>query len=430
MSDLVELERRLDERVAALAGRRAGTAEPDALLAGLLDRARTVGLLEDMVRSRALDVLARELRAQGRGYYTIGSSGHELNALVGTLTRPTDPALLHYRSGAFMLARARRAREEGLADVDAVADVVHSLLATVDDPASGGRHKVWGSVPLHIPPQTSTIASHLPKAVGLAIALGRPARGAAVGQRPTRGRVGEAPLAPAPLGALAGSDAIVVCSFGDASFNHATAQAAFGAARWARRRGSAVPILFVCEDNGLGISVPTPEGWIAESLRGMSGMHYVAADGPFDVAAAEVARAVELARTGRAPVLLHLRTVRLGGHAGSDPELAYRDRAAVESDMARDPVALALERAVELGLTDAGTCQALVARARQEVRAAVSGDMDPGYGSTSRMIAESAVCLITDCEDLPGGIYTSAPAMGHKLIRRLVAHAGLSFRME
>ncbi len=66
----------------------------------------------------------------------------------------------------------------------------------------------------------------------------------------------------------------------------------------------------------------------------------------------------------------------------------------------------------------------------QEARAAVSGDMDPGYGSTSRMIAESAVCLITDCEDLPGGIYTSAPAMGHKLIRRLVAHAGLSFRME
>jgi len=66
----------------------------------------------------------------------------------------------------------------------------------------------------------------------------------------------------------------------------------------------------------------------------------------------------------------------------------------------------------------------------QEIRAAVTGDMDPGYGSTSKMIAESAVCLIEDCPDLPGGIYTSAPAMGHKLIKRLVDHAGLTFDLE
>jgi short subunit dehydrogenase-like uncharacterized protein len=66
----------------------------------------------------------------------------------------------------------------------------------------------------------------------------------------------------------------------------------------------------------------------------------------------------------------------------------------------------------------------------QEIRAAVTGDMDPGYGSTSKMIAESAVCLIDECADLPGGIYTSAPAMGHKLIKRLVDHAGLTFTLE
>jgi 2-oxoisovalerate dehydrogenase E1 component len=368
VSDLAELEARLDTHVAGLANvPRVSPQGP-----GVLDAARTHGLLEDMLRSRSLDVLARELRAEGRGYYTIGSSGHELNALLGALTRPTDPALLHYRSGAFILARARRAREEGLADVDAVTDTVRSLLATTDDPASGGRHKVWGSVPLHVPPQTSTIASHLPKALGLAVALGRPVRGAARTPRPVGGRAGEALLAPAPLGALAGSDAIVVCSFGDASFNHATAQVTFGAARWARRRGSAVPILFVCEDNGLGISVPTPEGWIADSVRGMDGIAYVAAEGPFDAVADEVARAVELARSGRTPVFLHLRTVRLGGHAGSDPELAYRDRSAVEADIARDPLALALARAVALGLIDAAGCAELVARVRTEVRAAVA----------------------------------------------------------
>ena len=66
----------------------------------------------------------------------------------------------------------------------------------------------------------------------------------------------------------------------------------------------------------------------------------------------------------------------------------------------------------------------------QEIRAGVTGDMDPGYGSTSKMISESAICLVRECPDLPGGIYTSAPAMGHKLIKRLVANAGLTFELE
>ena len=64
------------------------------------------------------------------------------------------------------------------------------------------------------------------------------------------------------------------------------------------------------------------------------------------------------------------------------------------------------------------------------IHAAVSGDMDPGYGSTSKMIAESAICLVKECPDLVGGIYTPAPAMGEKLIKRLQANAGLDFRLE
>jgi len=73
-----------------------------------------------------------------------------------------------------------------------------------------------------------------------------------------------------------------------------------------------------------------------------------------------------------------------------------------------------------IGTTDDGS----------ELRAAVTGDMDPGYGSTSKMIAESAACLLLDCADVPGGIYTPAPAMGHKLIDRLTTHAGLTFSLE
>lgn len=66
----------------------------------------------------------------------------------------------------------------------------------------------------------------------------------------------------------------------------------------------------------------------------------------------------------------------------------------------------------------------------REIRASVSGDRDPGYGSTSRMIAESALCLIRDATDTPGGIWTTAPAMGERLIERLVDNAGIEFALE
>ena len=64
------------------------------------------------------------------------------------------------------------------------------------------------------------------------------------------------------------------------------------------------------------------------------------------------------------------------------------------------------------------------------LKASVKGDMDPGYGSTSKMIAESALCLVQDCAALGGGIYTPASAMGNKLVTRLEAKAGLTFSME
>lgn len=68
--------------------------------------------------------------------------------------------------------------------------------------------------------------------------------------------------------------------------------------------------------------------------------------------------------------------------------------------------------------------------AGQRLKASVTGDRDPGYGSTSKMIAEAALCLLHDAVDLPGGIWTPAPAMGEALIRRLQAHAGLRFALE
>lgn len=66
----------------------------------------------------------------------------------------------------------------------------------------------------------------------------------------------------------------------------------------------------------------------------------------------------------------------------------------------------------------------------KQARAAVKGDRDPGYGSTSKMISECAICLLRDTPDVPAGIWTPGAAMGHKLIKRLVDHAGLTFTVE
>ena len=66
----------------------------------------------------------------------------------------------------------------------------------------------------------------------------------------------------------------------------------------------------------------------------------------------------------------------------------------------------------------------------QSLRVGVKGERDPGYGSTSRMIGEAAVCLLEDGGDLPGGLWTPAAALGTRLIERLEKNAGLRFMVE
>ncbi|MDQ3538950.1 MAG: thiamine pyrophosphate-dependent enzyme [Actinomycetota bacterium] len=301
-------------------------------------------LFSDQVRSRALDVAARELKAGGRSFYTISSAGHEQNAVVGALLRTTDPCFLHYRAGGFMMARSRLD-----SSVDPVGDTLLSLVASADDPISQGRHKVWGSRPLWVPPQTSTIASHLPKAVGTAFCLAR------------MRRLG----VPRPVP----DDSIVCATFGDASANHATALSGINAARYAHRRGNAMPVLFVCEDNGIGISVDTPRSWIADSFSRMSNLHYVHADGELDALYETVAIAIDRCRSARAPVFLHLPTVRLWGHAGSDVETTYRTLADVCADEARDPLVRNARRLVATGAATPDHLRAIVAETRDVVRA-------------------------------------------------------------
>lgn len=291
-----------------------------------LDARGFVELLESQLISRHLDLMARVLRVQNKVFYTIGSSGHEGNAMVARATRHTDPAFLHYRSGGFMAERFRK-----LPGMDPVMDSALSFAACSDDPASGGRHKVWGSKPLWVLPQTSTIASHLPKALGTAVAIEQ-AR-----------RIGHA--LPVP------EDSIAICSFGDASSNHATAQAAFNAAAWTAYQKLPAPVLFVCEDNGIGISVKTPDGWVGRNFRDRADLDYFHADG-LDLASgyADVQRAVEHCRRTRRPTFLHLRTTRIMGHAGTDFEIEWRPLEELVAVEAGDPLLRSAAIALESGL--------------------------------------------------------------------------------
>jgi 2-oxoisovalerate dehydrogenase E1 component len=328
-----ELDLRFTSAVRALpGGGQAGQAgQADPVAAGTtLTGGQAIALFDAQAGSRHLDLAARYLRAEGHGFYTIGSAGHEANAAVAAALRPSDPALLHYRSGAFYLARAAQ-----VPGSDPLRDVLLGLVAAREEPIAGGRHKVFGNHALAVIPQTSTIASHLPRAVGLAFSIGRTAK------------LG----VPSPWPA----DAITVASFGDASTSHSTATGAFNAACRTAYQGLPMPLLLVCEDNGLGISVRTPDGWVAAAHSGRPALRYFGADGGDPVACFDAAAAAAgYVRASRSPAFLHLKLVRFLGHAGSDAEISYRSQAEIAADYARDPLLGTARLIVAAGLLSPG----------------------------------------------------------------------------
>lgn len=284
-----------------------------------------VELFESQVISRHLDLRARILKDQGIGYYTIGSSGHEGNAVMGKVFRHTDMAFLHYRSGALMTQRSRQ-----LPNIDPIRDQILSLVAAKDDPISQGRHKVFGSAQLFVPPQTSTIASHLPKAMGAAWSLGRAERN--------------------NFNATIPGDSVILCNFGDASFNHATAQSALNTAQYLSYKGEPLPLVYICEDNGIGISVSTPPNWVENNVKNRNSIEYIQCNGLHlpDVYLAAL-EAEEIARYERRPVFLHMKTVRLMGHAGNDTESIYHSIEQIEQTEAQDPLLHSARICIEAG---------------------------------------------------------------------------------
>tara|TARA_B100000003_G_scaffold62505_2_gene55901 strand:+ start:1510 stop:3720 length:2211 start_codon:yes stop_codon:yes gene_type:complete len=274
-----------------------------------------ISIFESQVLSRQMDLKARLLKDEGKCFYTIGSSGHEGNAVFGKVFSYNDMAFLHYRSAPFFIERSKQ-----LPGTTPIYDMALSFMASSEDPISGGRHKVIGSKKLNIPPQTSTIASHLPKAVGTAFSIDR-AKDLNIKERQLK------------------NNSIVLCSFGDASLNHASALSAFNTANWITSLGGHVPIIFICEDNGLGISVPTSEDWVEKNYNDNPNTRYIQTDGLQIIDLILKSKDAEsICRQNRKPVFLHMKTVRLMGHAGSDVEVGYKTIADIEQNEFNDPL--------------------------------------------------------------------------------------------
>jgi 2-oxoisovalerate dehydrogenase E1 component len=295
-----------------------------------LTREEFMDLFETQVMSRQMDLRARILKNSNECYYTIGSAGHESNAVWGKVFRLTDMAFVHYRSCAFMIQRAKQ-----IPGSTPLYDTMLSFVASSEDPIAGGRHKVFGSYPLMVPPQTSTIASHLPKAMGAALSIGR-----------AKDLKLDSAVMPA--------DAVVICTFGDASINHSTALGAVNSALWVAHQNVAMPLIFICEDNGIGISVSTPDQWLESQYAERHGLHYIRCDGLNLMDTYKAARQAEhYARTRRKPVFLHMKCVRLLGHAGSDVEMTYHALSRIEAMEANDPLLHSARAILENGWASA-----------------------------------------------------------------------------
>ena len=305
MSTIEPLERAFLDATAALAASEL-TADLDGpVRAGSrLTGATALGIFASQLGSRQLDVAARWLRVAGQGFYTIGSAGHEGNAAVAAALRPdrSRPCCTTAPAASTSPGRAR-AR---------AADRRRSTCCSgwsprADEPIAGGRHKVFGHPDLAVIPQTSTIASHLPRALGVGLRhRPRPAGSACARAWP--------------------DDAIVVCSFGDASANHSTATGAINTAGHWRAPGHAAAAAARLRGQRPRDQRAAPRrAGSRPCSRSRRGLEYRRPTAATRWRRYDGAReAAEHVREHRMPALLHLARVRFMGHAGSDVESAYR----------------------------------------------------------------------------------------------------------
>ncbi len=306
-----------------------------------------------MLASRRLDQKMLTLLKQGKGFFHIGSSGHEAaQSVVGLYSRPGyDWFCTYYRDLCTALSLGMTTKEALLAH-----------LAKADDPNSGGRQmpEHFGSHDKHIMTTSSSVGAQFLPALGFGMAVLR-----------------------------SETDAYVYCSCGDG----ATSQGDFHEAlNWAARLRA--PVLFFVQDNKYAISVPshdqTAGGTAYKLARGYEGLVRARVDGTdFFKTASVTQAAIDHIRQGNGPVCLVADVVRLLPHSSSDDHAKYRSKEELEQDRRVDPIARMEMELIEAGIltqAEIDTLRKDVAKQIDEETRWAEAQPDPDPSTSTRHV--------------------------------------------
>lgn len=302
----------------------------------LVSREDLLRAYRTMLTSRRCDEKVLILLKQGKSFFHIGGSGHEAAqvAAASALRPGHDWAFPYYRDQAFALQLGMTAGEIFLIS-----------LHRAEDPATGGRQPQghYGRPDLHIPTQSSPTGTQYLQAVGVALAAKKD-----------------------------GTDEVVYVSSGEGATSEGEF---FEAVNWAARES--LPVIFFVQDNRLAISVPvenqTAGGSVYEVVSGFKGLERFDVDGSnFLEVFAVMKKAVERARKGEGPSLVHAHVVRLLPHSSSDDQLKYRSKEDVERDKAKDPIPRMTRFLVEEGYITEQEAVAMQSEVKEAVDAAAA----------------------------------------------------------
>ncbi|MDR0786898.1 MAG: dehydrogenase [Gemmatimonadota bacterium] len=316
----------------------------------ILDRETLLEFYRTMLTARRLDDKEIQLKRQNRIFFQISGAGHEaIQVAAGAHSRPGhDWYFFYYRDRAFSL-------QVGITPLDQMLQAVGAAA----DPMSGGRQMPthWSSPELHVVTCSSVTGTQFLPAVGAVEAARRAFQ---IEDQDLIDRV-------RPKG-----DEVAFVTSGEG----ATSEGEF----WESLNTACnllLPVVYVIEDNGWAISVPvevnTPGGKISKLVTGFPGLKILECDGTDIVESWETMReAVEYARAGHGPALVHAHVIRPYSHSLSDDERHYKSEALREEEALRDPIT----RTARLLVEEYGVSAEELNRIEAEVREVVNTATD------------------------------------------------------
>jgi len=337
-----------------------------------------------MLLSRKLDDKEIQLKRQNRIFFQISGAGHEaVLVAAGKVLKPGyDWCYPYYRDRALCLAL-------GMTPTD----MLLAAVAAADDPGSGGRQMPshWGHPALNIVSASSPTGTQYLNAVGCAEAWLRYDRIKGIADRDARIR----------------RDEVVLVTSGDGT----TSQGEF----WEALNTASnlqLPVVFLVEDNGYAISVPTEVqtagGSISNLVACFPNLYVDDMDGCDPVLSYEVLHtAVAHCRARKGPALIHADVIRPYSHSLSDDELHYKPSAERQEESRRDPVTTFPARLLDEGVATVAELEEIRRQVDEEVELATEVALaapQPGPETIERFVYSPDVDptdAVFDTEDGP-----------------------------